>query len=128
MDKWRGVVLLWTLPRVLAKIVNQHGQRWFEQTELPPPSSFGFRKGLGTDDALFMVRRLDEEIAAWRSFGWDTADFEAGLMDLKKAYPTANKAPFWKILQHHGVAPNGPFTNALRSFHCSRQYQIKTEP
>ena len=86
MDKWRGVVLLWTIPRVLTKIVNKRGQDWFEQTALLVPSSFGFRRGLGTDDALFMVRRLNEEISAWQSFGWNEVSFEAGLMDSK--YPS----------------------------------------
>ena len=71
MDKWRGVVLLWTLPRILAKLVNQRGQTWFEAVDLPIPSSFRFRRGLGTDDALFMIWRLDEEVAAWKSFGWN---------------------------------------------------------
>eukprot|EP00435_Cladocopium_sp_Y103_P026824 s2439_g6.t1 len=33
------------------------------------------------------------------SFGWTGDDFEADLMDFKNAYRTANKAPFWKILQ-----------------------------
>lgn len=47
MDKWRGVVLLWTLPRVIARIVNKRGQEWFEQSALPSPSSFGFRKRAG---------------------------------------------------------------------------------
>ena len=128
MDKWRGVVLLWTIPRVLAKIVNKRGQDWFEQTALPVPSSFGFRRGLGTDDALFMVRRLNEEISAWQSFGWNEVSYEAGLMDLKKAYPTANKVPFFHLLTHHGLRQDGPFMNALFGFHCHRQYQIKTGP
>ena len=75
-----------------------------------------------------MIRRLDEEIGAWQSFGWNTVVYEAGLMDLKKAYPTANKEPFWYLLQHHGIDPRGPFTNALRGFHCYREYQIKTGP
>ena len=128
MDTWRGVVLLWVVPRVLAKIVNARGQSWFEQSALPLPESFGFRRGLGTDDALFMVRRLNEEISAWQSFGWQGACYEAGLMDLRKAYPTANKLPFWHILAHHGVSPEGPFTNALRGFHCHRHYKVRTGP
>ena len=84
-------------------MLNARGQRWFEATALPLPESFGFRKGLGTDDALFQVRRLDEEVSAWKAFGWTGAVYEAGLMDLRKAYPTANKEPFWHILRHHGV-------------------------
>ena len=128
MDKWRGVVLLWCIPRVLAKVLNHRGQQWFETTDLPLPESFGFRTGLGTDDALFMIRRLDEEISAWQSFGWNETTYEAGLMDLQKAYPTANKLPFWHLLFHHGVQAQGPFINALRGFHCCRDYCIKTGP
>lgn len=128
MDKWRGVVLLWVIPRVLARIVNSRGQSWFESSPLPPPESFGFRRGLGCDDALFMVRRLDEEISAWQSFGWQGTTYTAGLMDLQKAYPTANKKPFWEILYHHGLNPNGPFINALKGFHCHREYCVKTGP
>lgn len=69
MDRWRGVVLLWTIPRVPAKNANKRGQHWFEQTDLPLQESFGFRKGLGTDDALFVLRRFDEEVSAWQRFG-----------------------------------------------------------
>lgn len=57
-----------------------------------------------------MVHRIVEEVAAWRSFGCEGAEFEAGLMDLKKAYPAANKTPFWKILVRHGVDPQGPYS------------------
>ena len=63
MNKWRA--------RVLAKIVNKRGQQWLEQTEPPPPSNFGFRNEPETGDALFMVRRLDEEISAWQHHGID---------------------------------------------------------
>lgn len=127
MNTWRGV-LLWAIPRVLARLVNARGQTWFEETSLPPAESFGFRRGLGCADALFMVRRLDEEISARQSFGWNEAQYEAGLMDLQKAYPTANKRPFWAILTHHGLNPNGPFINSLHGFHCHRQYCVKTSP
>ena len=46
---------------------------------------------------------LMKRVSAWQSFGWQDQIFEAGLMDLKKAYPTANKGPFWYLLQHHGI-------------------------
>lgn len=128
MSNWRGVCLLWVIPRVLARIINSRGQTWFEQSSLPIPESFGFRRGLGCDDALFQIRRMDEEISAWQSFGWTTTTYEAALIDLQKAYPTANKRPFWYILQHHGINPQGPFSNALRGFHSHRQYCIKTGP
>ena len=117
------VVLLWTIPRILARLINARGQQWFEETTLPLPESFGFRRGLGCDDALFMVRRLDEEISASQSFGWDGAKYEAALIDLQKAYPTANKEPFWYIIQHHGLNPHGPFLNAVKGFHCCRHYK-----
>ena len=80
------------------KNANKRGQHWFEQTDLPLQESFGFRKGLGTDDALFVLRRFDEEVSAWQRFGWHDAVYEAGLMHFKKAYPTANKQPFWAIV------------------------------
>ena len=125
MDTWRGVVLLWAIPRLVAKIVNRRAQDWFEKSELPLPESFGFRRGLGTDDALFMMRRIDEEVAAWRSFGWNGTKYVAGLLDLKKAYPAANKAPFWHILTHHGIDPRGNFMQVLQGFHCHRRYCVK---
>ena len=92
----------------------------------PPPESFGFCRGLGCDDALFMIRRLDEEISEWQSFGWQDATSAAGLMDLQKAYPTANNKLFWAILIHHGVPPDGPLINALKGFHCHSECCVKT--
>ena len=38
------------------------------------------------------------------------------------------KRPFWAILTHHGLNPNGPFINSLHGFHCHRQYCVKTGP
>ena len=105
--------------------VARHG---LSRRPWPLPESFGFRRGLGTDDAHFMVRRLDEEIAAWRTFGWEGEVYEARLMDLRKAYPTANKTPFWYLLAHHGINPHGPFARALHGFHCLSQYRVKTGP
>ena len=75
-----------------------------------------------------MVRRLDEQISASQSFGWDGAKYEAALIDLQKAYPTANKEPFWYIVQHHGLNPHGlnphgPFLNAVKGFDCCRHYK-----
>ena len=73
-----------------------------------------------------MIRRLDEEISEWQSFGWQDATSAAGLMDLQKAYPTANNKLFWAILIHHGVPPDGPLINALKGFHCHSECCVKT--
>ncbi|CAL1144536.1 unnamed protein product, partial [Cladocopium goreaui] len=54
--------------------VQEECQAWFENTSLPIPSSFGFRRGLGTDDALFMIRRLDEEIGLVCGIPWRWQD------------------------------------------------------
>ena len=100
------------------------------------PESVGFRRGMGVDDALFVVRRLDAEISAWRSLGWGGEDYLAVLIDLKKAYPTANKKPFFATLRHLGVAEpveevgsglqgRGRFWNTLVGFHCTRQYAVR---
>ena len=43
-------------------------------------------------------------------------------------YPTATKQPYWHISQRHGIHADGPFSNALRGFHCRRVYCIKTGP
>ena len=81
MNTWRGVLLFSIIPRVVARLVNTRGQSWFEQTSLPPDESFDFRRVLGYKNALFVARYLDEEIFAWKSFGWNGAQYGAGLMN-----------------------------------------------
>ena len=61
-DRWRGIVLLWLLSRVLARVLNRRLTAWFECSGLALPYGSGFRKGMGCDDAMFVARRLEEEV------------------------------------------------------------------
>ena len=58
-DNWRGIALLDVVGKVVARVLQERLQKIAED-ELPE-SQYGFRKGRGCTDMIFIIRQLVEK-------------------------------------------------------------------
>ena len=65
IDNYRGIALLSVLTRLLASITARRIAIWAEAQELMGENQFGFRRGMGTDDAQTVMARIMEESCDW---------------------------------------------------------------
>ena len=66
-NTWRGITLLSVGSKLLARVVAARLRSWFDgHLGL---HQFGFRRGMGVDDALQVSRRLVEEVATSTDVG-----------------------------------------------------------
>ena len=94
----RGISLLSIPGKVYTHILFSRVRRQLE----PHLSTyqFGFRPGRGTTEAIFTLRRLQEE--SHRSH----APLHAAYVDLSKAFDRVNHDALWETLLHRGVHPD----------------------
>ena len=125
LDNYRGVVLLSMLTRIMARIAASRLSKWAEDTGQLSETQYGFRRGRGTEDAIHVIRRVYEE-AEERAHEVQTQDKPmAGLMDLRKAYPTTQRDTMWELLRRKGIAPNGNMMRTLKGMHEKTEYACR---
>ena len=118
-NKYRGIVLLALLTRLLARILASRLREWSEK--FLRRWQFGFRPARSTDDMLYVIRRLHEESALLEK----TEGFfrsTAFLIDLMKACPRTVREVLWAILESRGTDPSGQFIKTLRGMHDHTMY------
>ena len=115
-------MLLSMLTRILARVVAVRLSTWAEATNILSEMQFGFRKARGTEDAIHILRRIHEEA---QERVHETTEEEApmaGLMDLRKAYPSTQRDLMWKVLEKKGVRANGTMMRTLKGMHEYTEY------
>lgn len=118
-NTYRGIVLLPLLTRVMAKLLATRLRTWTER--FLSPYQFGFRPNRGTDDILFIVRRVHEECRVLIE-GGSSRHFVAALLDLLKAYPKTSRPTLWATLESRGMNAVGPCMRVLRGMHELTEY------
>ena len=114
---WRGVTLLSTGVKLLARIVAGRVQRLSEP--FMDETQQGFRRNRGVDDVLQVTRRLTEEIC----FSRTGPEVRLTLYDVEKAYPRVCREALWKLMQRRG-APTG-LIKICRALHDHTDFQIR---
>ena len=113
------------LTRIMARIAASRLSKWAEDTGQLSETQYGFRRGRGTEDAIHVIRRVYEE-AEDRAHEVQTQDKPmAGLMDLRKAYPTTQRDTMWELLRRKGIAPNGNMMRTLKGMHEKTEYACR---
>ena len=116
-DNWRGIALLDTVGKVVARIIQERLQTLAEE-ELPE-SRCGFRRERGCSNMIFIVCQLVEK--SWEHRAKSFLVF----IDLKKAYDSVPRKALWLALSKLGVPE--PTIKLIRSFHCDMQAQIRLD-
>ena len=95
---YRGICILSNLSKLMTKILNRRLNTWAEKEEILLESQFGFRKGRGTTDCLFILHTLIE-LMLGNGFKLYTA-----FIDYQKCYDYLDRAAIWAKLIKNGVS------------------------
>jgi hypothetical protein len=96
-DNYRGVTLLSVCGKAYVTLIHRRIRDQLCGQLLDAQN--GFRKGRGTGDALFSMRRL-QELA--RQHG---APLHTAFVDFRKAFDSVNREALWRVLLARGVDP-----------------------
>ena len=120
----RGISLLSTASKVLAKIMLTRLTKHLTETTLPE-TQCGFRKERSTCDMIFVARQIQEKCHE------QNRELYIAFIDLAKAFDTVNRELLWNVLTRFGV-PN-KFLAILKSLHDNMTARVsigenKSEP
>ena len=97
-SNYRGICILSNLSKLLTKILNKRLNKWAEREEKLLESQFGFRKGRGTTDCLFILHSLIELMLG------NGFRLYAVFIDYQKCYDYLDRAAIWAKLLKNGVS------------------------
>ena len=120
----RGISLLPTASKVLAKIMLMRLTKHLTETTLPE-TQCGFRKERSTCDMIFVARQIQEKCHE------QNRELYIAFIDLAKAFDTVNRELLWNVLSKFGVPYK--FLTILKSLHdnmtaCVSVGGSKSEP
>ena len=104
-NNYRGITLLSCLGKLFTRVMNTRMTKWADRYDKVNESQFGFRKGKGTTDCLFILHALIELL------------FSKGIrlyccfIDYQKAYDYLDRAALWSKLLKSGMS-----SKAIRLF------------
>ena len=115
--KYRGIALISQMGKVLSKLIERRLTKHSEIHNLIPETQFGFQKGKGVHDPIYIARRIQEmaKLAGVDAF-WC-------FVDIAKAYDSVHRETLWLLLDRYGVPPK--MLNILRNWHTDMQARVK---
>lgn len=118
ITNYRPISILPTLAKIVEKIMKQQIVEYLENMQFFFPSQFGFRSGLGTEDAL---EKLSSNI--YTSLNTPGAIPGALFVDFSKAFDTVNHDILRSKLRAAGFS--GTALDLLRSYLSERKQQVR---
>jgi len=119
MDNYRAITVGSAISKIFAQVIMNRMNDWAESHEMRAATQFGFRKGMGTTEAIFMLRHLVDK--AQMS---DKHLFTA-FIDFKKAYDSVPRALLWRCLKKLGI--HGSLMEILEQMYSSVRLQVKLD-
>ena len=95
-DNHRGISLLSTAGKILARVLLNRLNEHLERSGLLPESQCGFRKNRGTIDMILTARQLHEKCQE------QNVDLFMTFVDLTKAFDTVSREGLWKYMVKFG--------------------------
>lgn len=97
MDNYRAIAVGSAISKVFAQVILGRLDRWAENGKWRAKSQFGFRKNMGTAEAVFVLRHLIDKSES------NKKPLFAAFIDFKKAYDSVPRDLLWRCLQKMGV-------------------------
>jgi hypothetical protein len=97
----RGINLINNFCRLFERLLEQRIQRWMRTTDPQGPMQFGFREGVGTQDAFFLLSTVARSVVRLKEL-----PYFACFIDLKKAFPSVLRSKAISILREYGAPTN----------------------
>ena len=103
LNNYRFICLLCLLSRIMARIVASRVSEFAERKDLLPPHQWGFRTHRSSIDPIFVMRVLAElaNTVDWQQDP-DLVPIIVVLWDLRKAYPSTQRFPAYKLYARMG--------------------------
>ncbi len=100
-NSYCGINLINDFCCLFKRLLEQRIQSWMKSTNPQGPMQFGFREGVGTQDAFFLLSTLAKAAVRGREL-----PYFACFVDLKKAFPSVLRSKAISILRNHGAPAN----------------------
>ena len=99
--------------------MNEKLTKWTEINKILPENSLGFRKGLRTEDGLFILESIIDKYARKGSIVY------ACFVDFSKFYGTISHDLLFSKLAN--IGPSGNFDFLLRNMYRNCKYAVKVK-
>ena len=97
-NNYRGITLLSCLGKLFTRVMNNRMTKWVDRYGKVNETQFGFRKGKGTSDCLFILHGLIELLFA------KGVKLYCCFIDYQKAYDYLDRAALWSKLLKSGMS------------------------
>lgn len=118
-DDYRGIAVGTAISKLYSTVLNMRGNKWAEGNGFRAKGQFGFRKGMGTVEAAFILRHTIEECAAKQKAVY------CAFIDFKKAYDSVDRNLLWQCLIKMGI--NGKYLNTLKQMYSNVCMQVRLQ-
>jgi len=119
MDNYRGITVGSAISKIFAQVLMARIDNWAESNGMRAPTQFGFRKDMGTVDAVFMLRHLVDKAQCGGK------PLYAAFIDFKKAYDSVPRDLLWRCLQKIGI--HGEILDILQQMYNNVRLQVKVD-
>ena len=97
-NNYRGITLMSVVGKLFTKIMNTRLNNWAEKEHILTESQFGFRKGRGTTDCLFILHGIIENMLN------NGNKLFVAFIDYEKAFDYLDRGAIWAKLIKSGVS------------------------
>ena len=119
MDNYRAITVGVAISKVFAQVILERLDDWAEKGGWRAPTQFGFRKGRGTSEAVFMLRHLVDKSQHQKK------PLFSAFIDFKKAYDSVPRELLWKSLGKMGI--HGPILDILQQMYNNVKLQVRVD-
>jgi hypothetical protein len=119
MDNYRAITVGSAISKIFAQVLMTRIDKWAEYNGRRAPTQFGFRSGMGTMEAVFMLRHLVD-----KSQTLDKSLYTA-FIDFKKAYDSVPRELLWRVLNKTGI--HGAMLDVLQQMYQHVRLQVKVD-
>ena len=116
-DNYRGITILSCLGKLFTRLLNIRLEAWADAENILSEAQYGFRKGRGTADCLFIIQGLVDILFA------KGKKLYACFVDYEKAFDYLDRASIYYKLFAHGLSSK--LINILKSFYSKMRLTIK---
>ena len=88
-SNYRGITLLSCVGKLFTSIINNRLTHWAEENDIYCQNQFGFRKGKGTTDCMFILQGIIQLLLN------KCKPFFCAFVDLQKAFDSTNRRALW---------------------------------
>ena len=117
LNNYRGITVLSCLGKLFTKLLNDRLTKWVEYENKLTESQFGFRKGRGTIDSIFVLQGLIDIL-----FSQGKKCYVC-FIDYSKAYDLIDRTAMYTKLIKTGISSK--YVNLIKSFYSQVKLAIK---